>query len=82
MSWGDQRNREDSRYEKEREEDEACKIMPLKERTLAEVPEDKVLTSEILHFILKYTGCNLSAYIFKGFMKEKKLKIIMIATEE
>lgn len=60
--------------------DEACKIMPLKERTLAEIPEDKVLTSGILHFILKFTSCYLSAYLSKEFTKEKKLKIIMIAT--
>lgn len=59
---------------------EACKIMPLKERTLAEILEDKVLTSDILHFILecKIYGCYLSAYLFKEFTKEKKLKIIMI----
>lgn len=53
--------------------------MPLKERTLAEILEDKVLTSDISHFILKCAGCYLlSAYLFKEFTKEKTLKIIIM----
>lgn len=52
--------------------------MPLKERTLAEVPGDGVLTSNILRFILKCTGFYLPAYLFKEFMMKTKLKIIMI----